>query len=94
MDEEAPGTAQGSQDAIVEPPKRRERQALCLDQRTYTQIVAKVIPVLLCGATGFATWVYIAQLCVNFIIHTKKERALGGKFLQSSHNVELILTGL
>jgi hypothetical protein len=41
------------------PPRRR---TLCCDQHTSNRIVAKIIPVLLVGAAGFATWVYIAQV--------------------------------
>jgi hypothetical protein len=47
---------------VVEPriPKRKTR--FC-DQHTVNRLVAKIIPVLLVGAAGFATWVYIAQIC-------------------------------
>jgi nitrate reductase NapE component len=34
-------------------------------RRTYNRVVAKVVPVLLVGAAGFATWVYIAEICGN-----------------------------
>jgi len=36
------------------------------DRNTCNKITAKVIPVLLCGAAGYATWVYIAQVCSLF----------------------------
>lgn len=43
--------------------RRRSRTSLCCDQRAGSRIVAKIIPVLLVGAAGFATWVFIAQIC-------------------------------
>jgi hypothetical protein len=42
----------------------RERRRTCFCERHVgNRIVAKIIPVLLVGAAGFATWVYIAQIC-------------------------------
>jgi len=44
-------------------PRRPVRKMCFCDQHTVNRIVAKIIPVLLVGAAGFATWVYIAQIC-------------------------------
>lgn len=74
------------------PIRESERRRLSCDRHVHNRIIAKVIPVLLVGAAGFSTWVYIAQLCgsppfplgetdfgvVNFLIKTHGEVALGG----------------
>ena len=44
---------------------REKRKTYFCDQHVGNRIVAKIIPVLLVGAAGFATWVYIAQICGN-----------------------------
>jgi len=40
-----------------------KKQKRVCDQKASNRIVSKVIPVLLCGAAGYATWVYVAQIC-------------------------------
>jgi hypothetical protein len=45
--------------------KQKRKGYPCCDQYVGHRIVAKVIPVLLVGAAGFATWVFIAQICGN-----------------------------
>ena len=55
-----PSVMDGQQ--VVEP-RLPERKICFCDQHTVNRLVAKIIPVLLVGAAGFATWVYIAQIC-------------------------------
>ena len=47
----------------------REKAKFRCDRHTNNRVVAKVIPVLLVGAAGFSTWVYIAQLCGSSPLH-------------------------
>jgi hypothetical protein len=70
----------------------RKRTTFCCDQHTGNRVVAKIIPVLLVGAAGFAAWVYTAQICgmalqhlaarnanvqVNFLIKKHHNNVLG-----------------
>jgi hypothetical protein len=52
--------------AAAEPRRPVVRKVCFCDQHTMNRLVAKIIPVLLIGAAGFATWVYIAQICGIF----------------------------
>jgi hypothetical protein len=70
---------------------------LC-DRNTSNKVVAMVIPVLLCGAAGYATWVYIAQICgtftlmgltiVNFLMLKHHNRGLAGKSLHDEIDLQ------
>jgi hypothetical protein len=60
---------------------KQDRGFVCCDQHTGNRIIARLIPVLLVGAAGFATWVFIVLICVNSLIWEHGETGLAGTLL-------------
>ncbi|KZF22954.1 DHHC zinc finger membrane protein [Xylona heveae TC161] len=50
---------------------------LC-DQKTANVWVARVIPFILVGIVGYVTWVFVALLCVNYLLHPSPSQSNHG----------------